>query len=217
MELRSWYLSSTKALHCLQAINFKNVIIPQDTIYIFCPPKYSCILTNWCTRRNKVPRSDSPALLWSAKNLPINSLFRQNWFCKQKWIFVTAISHVYVTSSRYFSPFWEVRLTQAGPQPHLGPHSYTTSLASINLEGRINIRNTPNQKDKNKSDESTIWICSSPASITMHIREVAAIKLSTWASPGIHTTTYAIAACYIWRKLHSLGNLNGLAICKTWK
>jgi len=41
-----------------------------------------------------------------------------------------------MTSSWYFSPRWDVRFRQLGPQPHLGPHSNTTSLGSTNLGKR---------------------------------------------------------------------------------
>lgn len=44
----------------------------------------------------------------------------------------------YKTSSRYLIPFWDVWLTQSGPQPQLGPHSKTTPIGATNLEEKVN-------------------------------------------------------------------------------
>lgn len=145
LQLQGQYLPPIKPLHCLQAINVKNVIILRGTIHIFCPPKHSYVLTNWCPRRYKIPRSNCPPFHGRSENL-LTPTIRTFIF----WTYTTLTQardyHTQVcvtknscsentTSNRYFSPLWEVRLTQEGPQPHFGPHSNTTSFASINLEG----------------------------------------------------------------------------------
>lgn len=63
------YLSSTEPPHCLQAVNVKNIIVLRDMIQVFCSHKHPNVLTNWCSRRYKIPWSDGPTFLRSTENL----------------------------------------------------------------------------------------------------------------------------------------------------
>lgn len=126
----AWYLSSTNSSNCLQAINVEDIIILRYMIKILCPCKYSCVFTNRCTRRYKIPRPYSPPFLWCPKYLlakdnisDMNHLKSNSSIIigKKSWNIVAKFN--IQTSSRYLIPLWEVRFTQPGPQPQLGPHS----------------------------------------------------------------------------------------------
>lgn len=62
--------------------------------------------------------------------------------------------HAIITSRRYFISFCDILLMQSGPQPQLGPHSNTTSLALTNLSRAVHAEIT----FKTKSTETQIEV-----------------------------------------------------------